>query len=148
MTISCKSILDEVAKSTAYLGAKRGDYERLSTTDANDEILARYWREAVAEAAVEMGAAAQFTLTESPAESVEVALDSAIDPALAESLLRAFLIDRVTARWLALAGIDSASAGTANHATTDTSATSLSGIASITTLSRPPCALTRPLSPF
>lgn len=146
MTISCKSILDEVAKSTAYLGAKRGDYERLSTTDANDEILARYWREAVAEAAVEMGAVAQFTLTESPAESVEVALDSAIDPALAESLLRAFLIDRVTARWLALAGIDPASAK--SPATTDTSAASLSGIASITTLSRPPCALTRPLSPF
>lgn len=110
MTISCKSILDEVAKATAYLGAKRGEYERLSTTDANAEILSRYWREAVAEAAVELGPAAEFALSES-VESVEVTLDSAIDPTLAESLLRAFLIDRVTARWLALAGVDHANAG-------------------------------------
>ena len=136
MTITCKSILEEVAKSTAYLGAKRGDYERLSTTDANDEILVRYWHEAVAEAAVEMGNAAQLTLIESPAESVEVALDSAIDPALAESLLRAFLIDRVTARWLALAGISPASTGAGT------------AILQIISFKAQNLRLERPLSPF
>lgn len=136
MTISCKSILDEVAKSTAYLGAKRDDYERLSTTDANDEILARYWREAVAEAALEMGPAAEFALTESPAESVEVVLASTIDQALAESLLRAFLIDRVSARWLALAGIDPASTGVGT------------AILQIISFKAQNLRLERPLSPF
>lgn len=134
MTITRKSILDEVAKSTAYLGAKRDDYERLSTTDANDEILIRFWREAVAETAVEMGPAAEFTLIESPDEAVAVSLAPSIDPALAESLVRGSIIDRVLARWLALSGVENPAAGTA------------SGPSSAILPSQ--CAFTHPLSPF
>lgn len=105
MTISQKSILDEVAKATAYLGAKRDQYERLSTVDANDEILSRYWRQAVASAAIALGPAAEVAITDAPTPTASFAIASDIDSALAESMIRAYLIEHVVAQWLALADI-------------------------------------------
>lgn len=52
ITISKSVVLDEVGKTTAYLGSKSmsdndpGAYERIATTSANREQLERYWVEA------------------------------------------------------------------------------------------------------
>lgn len=52
INISKSRVLDEVAKTTAYIGSKAvsaddpGAYERVATTDANREQLERYWMEA------------------------------------------------------------------------------------------------------
>lgn len=50
LTIKKQDVLDEVSKTTAYIGAKMADgdgtaYDRISTTDADAELLERYWQE-------------------------------------------------------------------------------------------------------
>lgn len=145
MIVSCKSILDEVAKATAYLGAKRGQYERLATVDANDEILVRYWRQAVAAAAIALGPAAETILTENPTPTATFTLASAIDPALAESMVRAYLIESVVDKWLALTGIEPSAEGTNAISALHINASGEKGLASLASLAR---SCTRPLSPF
>lgn len=50
--VSKQRVMDEVAKTTAYIGSKAvseqdpGAYDRIATTDANREQLDRYWMEA------------------------------------------------------------------------------------------------------
>lgn len=50
--VSKQRVMDEVAKTTAYIGSKSvsdqdpGAYDRIATTDANREQLDRYWMEA------------------------------------------------------------------------------------------------------
>lgn len=54
ITISKAQVLDEVTKLTAYTGAKAmtdqdtGVYERIAITDADRDLLERYWAEACA----------------------------------------------------------------------------------------------------
>ena len=54
ITINKAQVLDEVAKLTAYTGAKAmtdqdtGAYERIAVTDADRDLLERYWAEACA----------------------------------------------------------------------------------------------------
>lgn len=55
LTIKKAEVLDEIAKTTAYIGAKQTDadgtaYDRISTTDEDAEMLARYWEECKATA--------------------------------------------------------------------------------------------------
>lgn len=50
LTIKKQDVLDEVAKTTAYIGAKMAggdgtEYDRISTTDEDAEMLERYWQE-------------------------------------------------------------------------------------------------------
>lgn len=43
--ISKCAIMDEVAKTSAYIGAKTQDYDRLAIIDQNEEMLERFWNE-------------------------------------------------------------------------------------------------------
>lgn len=51
LTVNKQDVLQEVAKTTSYIGAKKeGDdgtaYDRIYTTDEDAEMLERFWREA------------------------------------------------------------------------------------------------------
>lgn len=50
LTAKKSDVLDEVAKTTAYIGSKMAggdgtEYDRISTTDEDAEMLERYWQE-------------------------------------------------------------------------------------------------------
>lgn len=69
INISKARVMDEVAKSTAYQGAKAVNaediaaYDRIAVTDADRELLDRYWMEACHETTTAMQDWLQFGIT-------------------------------------------------------------------------------------
>lgn len=117
IVISKVRVLDEVAKTTAYIGSKAmsgedpGAYDRIAALDADREQLDRYWMEACSEASRLldhwMVSVSDQTLT----HHVELGRDYAATLAMPtnwnsaysktiEELLTSFMVDSIAAKWL------------------------------------------------
>lgn len=117
IVISKARVLDEVQKTTAYIGSKAmsgedpGAYERIAALDADREQLDRYWMEACSEASrlldhwmvnvsdqtlthhVELGR--NYTATLAMPTNWNSAYSKTI-----EELLTSFMVDSIAAKWL------------------------------------------------
>lgn len=107
LTVSKREVYDEVAKTTAYVGAKmEGDeraYERIFTTDADQQMLARFWHECQVDACETLkkflqqeGESSDGTYT------MRLALSQSFDTALEESMqkeLFSFFVTAIVAKW-------------------------------------------------
>jgi len=119
--LSKARVLDEVAKTTAYIGSKAVSqedpltYERISTTDANREQLDRYWMEACSDLSTVLdhwaASIRSQTLTHHPeigtARDYLVRLSLPTNWAAAyattlEEVAMSFLVNSIVAKWLLL----------------------------------------------
>lgn len=124
INITRSSVLEEVYKTTAYIGAKAGTpqdtdaYNRIAATSVNDEQLVRYFSEAGAEAKQALG---HWLDTSLPANgygqndyiSFQFSMPDNWIPALqgaVEEQLRSHLVNAVLWRWLMLTKKDEAAA--------------------------------------
>lgn len=100
--------MTEVAKTTSYQGAKASDataYDRIRTTDEDEELLERYWQESknLAElilkkffkSAVETSASYSLTLNVSPN------FNNAFIPSMHHSLF-SFFVESIISKWYLL----------------------------------------------
>lgn len=117
------AVYDEVAKTTAYTGAKQTgsdetSYDRLLTTDEDRQMLERFWVEAcdaattrmkrfvAAVSTLEIGdgaTTATYSLTLELPSRWPIVLGSAV-----KAELQNFLTALITAKWLTVAGSDRA----------------------------------------
>ena len=127
ITISKARVLDEVAKTTAYIGSKSmsaedlGTYERVAVVDPDREQLDRYWMEACGGASMALAhwcTSANAQLLTHHAEldrDYKVTLqlptnwNNAYNNALRESIM-SYLINSILSRWLLIVKKDEAEA--------------------------------------
>lgn len=110
ITINKSEVLDEVSKTTAYIGAKSQDaatYSRIATVKANDELLEVYWQECRSGANI---ALSRWLVTDSstddryqaslqPSEAWMSSLQSAVG-----ILLKSYFVNAILGKWLAVCG--------------------------------------------
>lgn len=114
ITLKIKKIdvYDEVAKTTSYVGLKQIDaddkmYERVFTTDADRDLLERFWKEACSAVTDEFK---QFIVssplqTEEDVFTVDMSMPSSFDINLVASVeqsLCSFFINMITAKWFSI----------------------------------------------
>ncbi len=110
LKVSKAEVFAEVAKTTAYTGAKTpGDdsaYARVFTTDADAEMLARFWDETCADAA---GTLRRLVLSEeTDADTFKLTLappanhDTAQDKGIERDFFSYFVLN-ITGKWFAIA---------------------------------------------
>lgn len=114
ITLNIKKIdvYDEVAKTTSYVGLKQIDadekmYDRVFTTDADRDLLERFWKEACSAVTDEFK---QFIVsspvqTEEDAFTVDMYMPSSFDINLVSSVeqsLCSFFINMITAKWFSI----------------------------------------------
>ena len=99
----------EVAKTTSYGGAKEtedeGAYERVFTTDEDQEMLERFWSEAKDAAVGRLKKVVEAEGEKEGVFSLRLTLSSAFDEALEESMARGlkdFFVLYVTGKWLGI----------------------------------------------
>jgi len=103
LQVNKADVYNEVAKTTGYTGAKMTDddsaYDRISTTDEDEEMLGRFWNESRAEVAQRL---VSLILSEGVNDSgvyeltlgLSSSFDEALQPSMELSLFR-FFIGRV-----------------------------------------------------
>ena len=108
LTVNKVDVYDEVAKTTSYAGAKmvgdEGAYLRIFTTDADQEMLERFWNEA------ESGAIDQLkpyigTWSNEDGLKVELVLSSGFDINLKDSIqssLFSYFVAMIVSKWFKL----------------------------------------------
>lgn len=122
--ITRQDVLDEIAKTTGYTGAKLlpgdpGAYQRISLTDSDAAMLERFWQESrdnVGMALRRMLAAEDY---DGESLRLELRLSQAFDTAQCASMQTAiycYFVHSITARWLALVGSGKALEYTASAA--------------------------------
>lgn len=114
-------VLDEVAKTTAYIGSKAvseqdpGAYVRVAVVDANREQLDRYWMESCSDASVALNHWASSIRSQVLTHHPEIGSDRDFKVSLAmptnwadvyentvTELLTSYLVNAITAKWLLL----------------------------------------------
>jgi len=107
LQVSKADVYNEVAKTTGYTGAKMTDddsaYDRISTTDEDEEMLGRFWNESRAEVAQRL---VSLILSEGVNDSgvyeLTLGLSSSFDEALQPSMelsLFSYFVQSITAQW-------------------------------------------------
>lgn len=105
LTIGKEAVYEEVARTTAYTGAKMEDesaYERMSTVDEDKEMLERFWQECKN---IVCNNLKKMLLSETEADgaySISLGLSSSFDEALTESMERSlfsFFVAGIAAKW-------------------------------------------------
>ncbi len=127
----CKrDVYEEVAKTTAYTGAKKEDdaasYERMFATDADRLMLERFWREAC-NAVTDLLKDFITKVNRQPAISsmidldnnyeVELSLSNLYDESLTDSIqnsLFSFFVESILSKWYTITNKDEAEAAAAN----------------------------------
>ena len=114
ITLSIKKtdVYDEVAKTTSYVGLKQIDaddklYDRVFTTDADRDLLERFWQEACNAVTDEFK---QFIIsqpgqTDNGIFTVDMSMPSSFDVNLVSSVeqsLFSFFINLITAKWFSI----------------------------------------------
>ena len=109
LKVSKSKVYEEVAKTTEYTGAKMDDanaYEKISTTDEDAIMLERFWDESKNTICQSMKKVLQSE-GESDGEYVlTLALSSAFDASLKESMERSmfsYFVMNITAKWYTFA---------------------------------------------
>lgn len=111
LTIDRKAVYSEVEKTTNYTGKKMEDadgkaYERVSTTDEDEDLLQRFWDETRAEVAQTLMSVLQgetmlneqYNLT----LKVSVAFNQALLPSMKLNLF-SYFVQNILAKWFVLA---------------------------------------------
>lgn len=110
LTVSKKTVYEEVAKTTSYTGQKMLDddtaYDRIFTTDADQELLERFWDESRAEIAHRLAGlvSAEKMSDDGDTYRLCLALSGAFDTALQPSMqlsLFSYFVQSLAARWYA-----------------------------------------------
>lgn len=109
LTVNRLAVYEEVAKTTSYTGAKKvgddGAYERIYTTDEDQEMLERFWNEAASGATdtlkkwigkVEAGN--EYKLVLRVADGYDMSLTSSI-----ETSLFSYFVDLIVSKWFVMA---------------------------------------------
>lgn len=102
LTISKTLVYRQVAQTTAYAGAKMGDYERMSATEADNSQLDRFWHESCD--AISQAFRLLLAREERGADglALQLRLSAAFDSALADSLQSAifsYCVASIVAKW-------------------------------------------------
>lgn len=119
IAIDRSAVLDEVAKTTAYIGGMGiseeapNAYEKVSTTDENDEMLNRFWGEACSLVVTELqerltGVTMQEIDTNSGL-TLELTMPEQYSDAMTESVrysLWSCLVQTVVAKWTQMLGME------------------------------------------
>jgi len=110
LTYNKSDVLDEVRKTSAYIGAKSQDiiaYDKIALINANDEQLDRFWDECCADTTdmlakwlvTDGSTASAYSITLRPSMSWITALQSSL-----ESDIRSALVNGILAKWLMTVG--------------------------------------------
>lgn len=116
VTINRQTVIDEVAKTTAYIGVKLLDidakaYDRISTTDADAIMLERFWQESRENIASALSLLISSEGVDGDDYRIDLTISQSADYALIstiESGLLSYCVQYITGSWLALAGSDRA----------------------------------------
>lgn len=106
LTVNQKSVLNEVAQTTSYTGAKMDDdanaYERISTVDEDTSELQRFWDESRAEVAQTF---IRMLVSEGMADgeynlklNVSASFDTALLPSMQLGLF-SYFVQSIAAKW-------------------------------------------------
>lgn len=108
LSVKKSEVLEEVAKTSAYSGSKmtedEGAYERIFTTDADREMLERFWRESQVAVCEAMK---KFLTDEKETDdsyTVSLELSKSFDDVLQGSMEKemfSFFVMNITAKWFA-----------------------------------------------
>ncbi len=105
LEVTKSDVFDAVDKATAYIGAKDSDesaYDRVSTTNANREILEDFWKEACSGATEKFKRFVSFSSTGDKYE-VDVWTGKQYNSALTSSIndsLFSYLVSMIVSKWL------------------------------------------------
>ena len=118
LTISQQKIIDEVAKTTGYTGAKllgsdSTAYERISTTDSDTVMLWRFWQEGRDNICTALRRHISAEGMEGDDYRIDLSLSESFDLSLSariESGLFSYLVQHITSCWLALVSSDKSGA--------------------------------------
>lgn len=105
--INKNDVFAEVAKTTAYLGSKMLDtdenaYERIFTTDADQQMLARFWHECQVDVCEALKKFLADEQDNTDAYHLSLQLSQSFDTALQESIdkeLFSFFVTAIVAKW-------------------------------------------------
>lgn len=118
LTVSREDVYSEVEKTTEYTGAKmmhadEGAHDRLSVTEADRELLSRFFDEAAGVATDECKRfVGDVTLDEAGYEA-RLSMSDSYDEHLSDSIrtsLRNFFVAAVIAKWCKIVGLDAGAA--------------------------------------
>lgn len=123
LTVSKSNVFNEVAKTTAYVGKKmpgeENVYERISTTDADREMLERFWNEAAATASAALRHDLANTGTLPVEHGVDLSRDYSIALGLAvgfndalvdtmQATLYSYFVNSILSKWFMIANKEEA----------------------------------------
>lgn len=120
LTISQQRVIEEVAKTTGYTGAKllscdSTAYERISTTDSDTVMLWRFWQESRDNVCTALRRLISAEGMEDTDYRIDLSLSESFDMSLGpriESGIFSYFVQYITASWLALVNSDKAEAYT------------------------------------
>lgn len=104
-----RAVMEEVAKTTAYAGAKStgdiaSDFDRISTVDADSDLLDRFWNESAVSVTARLRQFVEEADYSGSALSLTLTLSSSYDdsqtPSVSSSLF-SFMVRSITAKWYA-----------------------------------------------
>ncbi len=106
LTINQQSVLNEVARTTSYTGAKMDDdanaYERISTVDEDQGELQRFWDESRAEVAQTFMRMLTSESMEDGVYNLKLNVSASFDEALLPSMqlgLFSYFVQSIAAKW-------------------------------------------------
>lgn len=116
ITADRTAIFDQVARTTGYAGAKQIDrdehaYERISTTKADEDLLAQFWHESRGCLCHALRRLIEAEGMEGEIYRLDLTLSEAFDEGLLPSVatdLDTYFVNDITSKWLALVDMDSA----------------------------------------
>lgn len=101
------AVMEEVAQTTSYTGAKMMDedskaYDRIFTTDADRSQLERFWTESRVATCEKMKKFLESETSDETGFTITLSLSSSFDESLKESMekeLMSFFVMNITAKW-------------------------------------------------
>lgn len=118
LTASREDVYSEVEKTTEYTGAKimhadEGAHERISVTEADRELLRRFFDEAAGVVTDECKRFVEEVRLDESGYEARLSMSERFDDALSESIassLRSFFVAAVIAKWCKIVGLDAGAA--------------------------------------
>lgn len=122
LTVSREDVYSEVEKTTEYTGAKmmhadEGAHDRLAVTEADRELLSRFFDEAAGVATDECKRFVDEVTLDEAGYEARLSMSDSYDEHLSDSIrtsLRNFFVAAVIAKWCKIVGLDAGAAYTAD----------------------------------
>ena len=122
LTVSREDVYSEVEKTTEYTGAKmmhadEGAHDRLAVTEADRELLSRFFDEAAGVATDECKRFVDEVTLDEAGYQVRLSMSDSYDEHLSDSIrtsLRNFFVAAVIAKWCKIVGSDAGAAYSAD----------------------------------